>query len=94
MKIAILIIQFNLPGCNSLKEKRQRMSAIRSKYGKQINIAICESAMHDCHQSSEWSFVITGLSNKIVDSSISSIENNLEMIVDATIYNIHRENLY
>lgn len=92
MKFSILIIEFNLPGCSSLKEKRQRMASLRSTYGKQPHIALCESNYQDNHKKAQWSFIITALTSKIIDSTISLIENNIESEVDAQIVNIDREN--
>jgi hypothetical protein len=70
------------------------MSALKHKYGKVRHIALAESDFQNDYQFSEWLFTIIGATNKIIDSTISEIENNIETVVDAIITNFNRENLY
>ncbi|MEE4283615.1 MAG: DUF503 family protein [Pseudomonadales bacterium] len=44
MNIACLTIVFHLHGCQSLKDKRQRLAGLRDRFGKQTQVAVCESA--------------------------------------------------
>ena len=50
MNAGLLSINFHLGGCRSLKEKRQRLSGIRDRYGRPANVAVCESDFQDSHQ--------------------------------------------
>ncbi|WP_426416901.1 DUF503 domain-containing protein [Aestuariirhabdus sp. LZHN29] len=54
MQIALLTLEFQLPGCGSLKEKRRRISGLRDRFGKSPQLAIAESAWADSHQRSQW----------------------------------------
>ncbi|SES31891.1 Protein of unknown function [Halopseudomonas bauzanensis] len=36
MQIVVLTLTFSLPGCRSLKEKRQRMGGIHERYGRNL----------------------------------------------------------
>jgi len=91
MHIAILTLMFSLPGCSSLKEKRQRMGGLHAHFGNTPSIAVCESGERDRHDASEWTFVIVGLSEREVESQYSQIEEKIERTVDARVMNIERE---
>ncbi|WP_347330024.1 DUF503 domain-containing protein [Marinimicrobium locisalis] len=91
MHIAILTCNVSLPGCGSLKEKRQRMGGLHERLGRNPSIAVCESGERDRHEASEWSFVVTGLSRRDVESLCSDIENRLERSVDGRVLEVNRE---
>ncbi len=91
MHIAILTLSFSLPGCSSLKEKRQRMGGLHARFGNTPSIAVCESAERDRHDASEWTLVIVGLSKREVESQCSQLEVKIERTVDARMMNVMRE---
>lgn len=91
MHIAILTLTFALPGCGSLKEKRQRMGGLHARFGNTPSVAVCESAERDRHDASEWTLVIVGLSKREVESQCSQLEVKVERTVDARVMNIERE---
>lgn len=91
MHIGILTCSISLPGCGSLKEKRQRMGGLHERLGRNPSIAVCESGERDRHDASEWSFVVTGLSRRDVESLCSEVENRLEQSVDGRVLDIRRE---
>lgn len=91
MHIVILTLTFTLPGCSSLKEKRQRMGGLHERFGRSPSVAVCESGERDRHDASEWTFVIVGLSKRKIESQCREIEEKLERIVDARVMNVERE---
>lgn len=91
MHIAILTVTFSLPGCGSLKEKRQRVGGLHQRFGKNPAVAVCESGERDRHDASEWTFVIAMTSKREAQSLSSQIEDKLQGIVDGRIMNIERE---
>jgi len=93
MNIELLVVEFRLPGCDSLKEKRQRLLGLRERFGKLINVAVCESDYQDAHKQAQWSFVVAATDPKIVTNQLSKIEDFLNTEVDALITAIHRERL-
>jgi len=93
MHIVVLTMRFSLPGCRSLKEKRQRMGGIQERYGRQPAVAVCESGDRDRLDSSEWSFVVTGLSAQEVESLCSEIEDRMQRTVEARVTDVIREKL-
>lgn len=93
MHIVVLTMRFSLPGCRSLKEKRQRMGGLHERYGRQPAVAVCESGDRDRLDASEWTFVVTGLSAQEVDSLCSDIEDRIQRTVEARVTDVVREQL-
>lgn len=93
MKLSLLEIEFYLPGCRSLKEKRRRLRGLRDRYGKLSGVALCESDFQDIHDRSLWSIAVIGSDKKIVDASIASLQESIEEVVDALVAASHREDL-
>ncbi|MGO1400327.1 MAG: DUF503 domain-containing protein [Moraxellaceae bacterium] len=91
MRFTILTLTFSLPGCGSLKEKRQRMGGLHARFGNTPSVAVCESGERNRHDASEWTFVIVGLSKPEVESQCSQIEEKIERTVDLRVMNIERE---
>ena len=91
MQIGVLRVSFALPGCRSLKEKRQRLGGLRERFGKQVNVAACESNFQDIHDRAEWSFVAVALTGKLIDQTLTDVEQRIIETVDATISGIERE---
>lgn len=93
MHIVVLTMSFSLPGCRSLKEKRQRMGGIHERYGRQPAVAVCESGDRDRIDASEWSFVVTGISAQDVESLCSEIEDRIQRTVEARVMDVTRQRL-
>ncbi len=91
MKTGLLRATFYLPGCNSLKEKRQRLAKLRDKFGKQSNVAVCESSMADELRQGEWTFVAVSASAKVVQQTLAEIERFITQSLDAEILNLEQE---
>lgn len=91
MPIGILTLSFSLPGCRSLKEKRQRVGGLHARFGRSPNVAVCESGELDRHDASEWTFVIIATSKREIESICSQIEEKIERSVDARVMSVTRE---
>ncbi|MEC5209483.1 uncharacterized protein YlxP (DUF503 family) [Psychrobacter sp. PL15] len=91
MHIAILTLTFTLPGCSSLKEKRQRMGGLHARFGRNPAVAVCESGERDRHDASEWTFVVVATSKREVESQCSQLEAKIERTVDARVMHVERE---
>ena len=85
MHIAILTLNFHLEGCASLKEKRQRLSGLRDRFGRLPNVAVCESGEPDTMQSAEWSFVVVAGTRALADKQVSEIETFVAESLDARV---------
>ncbi|AMD00559.1 DUF503 domain-containing protein [Halomonas chromatireducens] len=93
MHSTILTMNLSLPGCASLKEKRQRMGGLHERFGRNPAVAVCESGERDRLEASEWTFVVTGISQQKVDSLCSEIEEKLQRTVDGRVLDVSRQTL-
>jgi len=67
VSIACLCIDFHLSGCRSLKDKRQRLSGLRDRFGRNPNLAVFESEGADDHARAQWTFVAAAASARVVE---------------------------
>ena len=91
MQIGVLRVAFVLPGCRSLKEKRQRLGGLRERYGRQVNVAVCETRFQDDHDRAEWTFVAVGMTARLIEQTLADIEHRIVESVDANVAGIDRE---
>jgi uncharacterized protein len=93
MQIGLLIVRISLPGCRSLKEKRQRLGGLHERFGRNAAVAVCESADQDAHERSEWSFVVVSQTARGLESICSDIERRVLSSIDGVVVNVTRERL-
>lgn len=91
MHIGVMTLTFSLPGCGSLKEKRQRMGGMHERFGRNPAVAVCESGELDRHDASEWSFVVVATSKREIESLLSQIEDKVQRTVEARVMDVRRE---
>ncbi len=91
MHIAILTFTFSLPGCSSLKEKRQRVGGLHERFGRNPAVAGCESGELNRHDASQWSFVVVGMTTREVEALCSQIEDKVQTTVEGRIMDVVRE---
>lgn len=91
MHIGVLVITFSLPGCASLKEKRQRIGGMHERFGRNPMVAVCESGDQDRHEASEWSFVAVANTKREVEAQCSQIEDKIQRTVEGRVINVTRE---
>ena len=85
MHIAILTLRFHLEGCASLKEKRQRLSGLRDRFGRLPHVAVCESGEPDAWQRAEWSFVVVAGTRALADKQVAEIVTFVAESVDGRV---------
>lgn len=93
MKIRLLVVDFHLPGCRSLKEKRHRTRGIRDRFGKQPNLAVAECGYQNEHRRARYAFVLLASDGKSLDRAASDLEDRLEITVDGVIAAIETSHL-
>ncbi len=86
MQLAVLTLDFHLEGCQSLKEKRQRLKGLRDRFGKLTHIAVCESDLADSRDKAQWSFACLSHSKAGIESSFATIEEHAAKQLDAVLY--------
>lgn len=89
--VGLLELEFHLPGCTSLKEKRGRLAGVRDRFGRLSNVAVCESEFADVLQRAQWSFVATGREVRLVNQTLDGIERDIVLHIDAVITHRVRE---
>ncbi|GHC20934.1 DUF503 domain-containing protein [Aidingimonas halophila] len=93
MHLTVLTLTISMPGCRSLKEKRQRMGGLHERFGRNPAVAVCESGDHDRLDLSEWTFVVTGNERRNVEAIVSEIEDKIQRTVDGRLIDATRETL-
>lgn len=91
MHIGVLTLSISLPGCRSLKEKRQRMGGLHERFGRNPAVAVCESGELDRLDASEWTFVAVGSSIAKVEALLSQINDRVQRTVDGRVMAENRE---
>lgn len=64
MIVASLRIQFILPGCASLKQKRFVLSSVKAKLRNRFNVSVCENDFHDKWQRSEFAVAVVAVDRR------------------------------
>ena len=90
LNAAALTVDFRLGGCRSLKEKRSRLGGLKDRFGRAPNVAVCESDHQDAHQRGQWTFVACSSDATTVERTLSGVERDLMLMVDAEVVNITR----
>lgn len=80
MSIGVLTLQFHLPGCSSLKEKRGRLKPILSRLHREYNVAVAEMDLQDVWQSAVISCVT-------ISSAADQNQRLLQQVIDFTEHN-------
>jgi len=91
LKVAVLRVLIRLPGCRSLKEKRGRLTGLRERYGRNPQLAVCETNHHDMHDLAAWAFVGAASSALVVEQILTEIGSELPLRVDGEVVSITRE---
>lgn len=93
MHVELLAVTFHLPGCRSLKDKRRALSGLRDRFGKQTNMAVCESDFQNEHQRAQWTFIAASSDSSVVDSMLNAVNDFLDSEIDAVVVDVAREEL-
>ncbi len=95
MVIVAAIIDLDLPGVASLKEKRSVLKSLIARLHKEFNIAVAEVDLHDAWESAAIGVAIVsteaGHAEAVLERILRWIERNRPdvMIVDHTLEVIH-----
>jgi uncharacterized protein YlxP (DUF503 family) len=89
--VALLTLQFHLPACGSLKEKRQRLARLRDRFGREPSLAVCESDWQDVWDRAQWSFLAMATDRQFVERQLQAVERFAAEELDAVVTNAERE---
>jgi len=93
LHIGLLTVEFQLPGSASLKEKRQRLIRLRDRFGREPNIAVCESDFQNQRDRAEWTYLATASDRVAVERQLGVIERFIAQEIDAVIVRMGRDYL-
>ncbi len=91
MFVACLTIQFHLPGCASLKEKRFVLRSLKDRLRNRFNVALCETGYQDKWQRSEIVIVTVAGSRRGIDKTVQPIITFIEKEKRAVLIEIEKE---
>ena len=84
MIAGLLTLTFRLEGCSSLKERRQRLSGLRDRFGRLPQIAVCEepsdNLKHAC-----WQFLALTQARPQAEQLLTGIEQYAAAELDAVV---------
>jgi uncharacterized protein YlxP (DUF503 family) len=82
MPVVELVVQFHLPGCRSLKERRGRLRGLRDRFGRQAGIAVFETPQAHV-QHAQWHFIAASSERRLAQRQLDEVLQFLEQHVDA-----------
>ncbi len=91
MVIGTSIIELNLPGIQSLKQKRSVLKGLSARVHRQFNVSCGEVALHDVWQSAALGVAVVSTSavhaESVLENVVAWIEHNRPdlLVVDHTV---------
>jgi uncharacterized protein len=76
--VASLRIQFLLPGCTSLKQKRFVLASVKAKLRNRFNVSVCENDFHDKWQRSELGVAVVAMDRRGAETVAGQVMEFLE----------------
>jgi uncharacterized protein YlxP (DUF503 family) len=89
--VARLTVQFLLPGCSSLKEKRFVLASLKARLRNKFNVALCETGYQDKWRRSELGLVTVATGRRGAEKVVQSVLSFLEREHRIELLEIERE---
>ena len=90
-QVAIMTLQFQVYGCESLKDKRRVFAPMRRVWGREPDLAVAEVADHEDMSLATWAVVTTGANPQKLQQRLQSVEQEILRRIDAPILDTHFE---
>jgi len=84
-----MIMDFQLDGSHSLKEKRRIVQSLKTRLRSRYNVSICESDCQDLWQKGQLTLVSVGTGKEIVANLFSRVEDFINSTYDLRILQLH-----
>jgi uncharacterized protein YlxP (DUF503 family) len=88
MVIGVCTVEFHLPGCRSLKEKRKFLNSFRTRVSNRFNVAVSEIDHHDRWQRSTIGVVSLATEREPIDKMFQKILREAENEGDAQLISV------
>lgn len=79
LHIAVLTVEFFIPGAHSLKEKRFVLQSLRDRVCNQFNVSAAEIAYQDKWQRSQWAFCFAGSDKAYLEGALQKLLTFLKL---------------
>ena len=89
--VAIMTLQFQVYGCESLKDKRRVFAPMRRVWGREPDLAVAEVADHEDMSLATWAVVTTGANPQKLQQRLQAVEQQILERIDAPILDTHFE---
>ena len=91
MIVTRIRVEFLLPGCTSLKEKRFVLNSLKKRLKNRFNVAVCEIGYQDKWQRSELGLATVANSRRCADRTVQAIIAYLEREARISLIDTDRE---
>ena len=91
MIVSRIRVEFLLPGCTSLKEKRFVLNSLKKRLRNKFNVAVCETGFQDKWQRSELGIATVSNSRRGADRTAQAVIAFLEREARISLIDTDRE---
>lgn len=92
MPVGLLILQLQIPGCTSLKEKRSRIKPLLARLHREFNVSACEMDHQDAWQESTIACALVSSDALVARKSLQRVASWVEASwPDVTVLDDHLE---
>ena len=85
MVVGLVVWDLHLPGCASLKEKRQVVKSLKDRLHNRFNVSVAETGHQDAHQRAELAACLVSGDRRHAQSVLSSVDRMVEEEPEARI---------
>jgi uncharacterized protein YlxP (DUF503 family) len=78
MRVGILTLEFLIPGCSSLKEKRRRIRPLLARLHREFNISVAEIDQQDTWQNAVLACALVSNDNGYTQRSLQKVVRWIE----------------
>jgi uncharacterized protein YlxP (DUF503 family) len=75
MVVGLLTLELQLPGCDTLKEKRHRLKGVIEKVRSKFNVSASEIDYHDFHQSALVGIAMVNNDRPLIEQVFTRVED-------------------
>ncbi len=91
MTIGVCTLEFHLPACRNLKDKRRFLNSLRTRISNKFNVAISEIEHHDLWQRTTVGVVSIGVDRHPLDKMFQKVLREAERQTAAELISVNIE---
>jgi uncharacterized protein YlxP (DUF503 family) len=92
MIVGTCLVDLRIPGCRSLKEKRQTIKALKDSIRRKYNVSVAELDHQDTWQRSLMGIAVVSSDGRFANRVISKVVNEIEGNVKVEVIDYRYEN--